>query len=298
MRRILFFLLIVPLFVACKSNEEKIQDLIREQMFQTLYDYKSYEPIDMSDITEEIHSLYNDSAIIMLVKEHTEGEKMVGHAFKNKVEDIFYEVLNSRRNVLFLTGELDQPFGYSVIHRFRAKNKGGVYNIYTKKYLIDKNLERIIWEYTIDEEDKVKKNVAHFINRWNEALLSKQINMDFLEENKKKDGVITTESGLQYKIIRQGKGAIPTEMSKVKVDYLGKLIDGKEFDSSYKRKFPAVFRLDQVIKGWTEALTMMPVGSKWEIYIPQELGYGSRSSGKIKAYSTLIFEIELLGIEK
>jgi len=298
MRKILFLFLFVPFFVSCTSNEEKIQDLIREQMFQTLYDYKSYEPIETSNMTEEIHSLYNDSAIIMLVKEHTEGEKKVGHTFKNKVEDIFYEVLSSRRNVLFLIGELDQPFGYSVIHKFRAKNKGGVYNIYTKKYLIDKKLKRIIWEYTIDEEDKVKRNVAYFINRWNEAMLSKQINMDFLEENKKKDGVITTESGLQYKIIRQGKGAIPTDMSKVKVNYIGKLIDGKEFDSSYKRKYPAVFRADQVIKGWTEALTMMPVGSKWEIYIPQELGYGSRSLDKIKPYSTLIFEIELLSIEK
>ena len=120
----------------------------------------------------------------------------------------------------------------------------------------------------------------------------------FLAENKTKEGVKTTESGLQYKVITEGKGEIPADTCKVKVNYNGTLIDGTEFDSSYKRNEPATFRANQVIKGWTEALTMMPVGSKWELYIPQELAYGSRESGQIKPFSTLIFEVELVGIEK
>lgn len=121
----------------------------------------------------------------------------------------------------------------------------------------------------------------------------------FLAENKTKEGVVTLPSGLQYKVITEGKGAIPADTCKVKVNYKGTLIDGTEFDSSYKRKEPATFRANQVIKGWTEALTMMPVGSKWELYIPQELAYGSRETGgNIKPFSTLIFEVELLGIEK
>ena len=120
----------------------------------------------------------------------------------------------------------------------------------------------------------------------------------FLEENKTKEGVQTTESGLQYKVIKEGKGAIPTETSTVKVNYKGTLIDGTEFDSSYKRNAPATFKANQVIKGWTEALTMMPVGSKWELYIPQELAYGSRNAGQIKPFSTLIFEVELIEVEK
>lgn len=120
----------------------------------------------------------------------------------------------------------------------------------------------------------------------------------FLAENAKKEGVKTTESGLQYKIIKAGKGEIPTADSKVKVHYKGTLIDGTEFDSSYERKEPTTFRANQVIKGWTEALTMMPVGSKWELYIPQELAYGLRETGKIKPFSALVFEVELLGIEK
>lgn len=121
----------------------------------------------------------------------------------------------------------------------------------------------------------------------------------FLAENKTKEGVVTTESGLQYKIITKGTGEIPADTCKVKVNYKGTLIDGTEFDSSYKRNEPATFRANQVIKGWTEALTMMPVGSKWELYIPQELAYGSRETGgQIKPFSTLIFEVELVGIEK
>jgi FKBP-type peptidyl-prolyl cis-trans isomerase FklB len=121
----------------------------------------------------------------------------------------------------------------------------------------------------------------------------------FLAENKTKEGVITTESGLQYKVIKEGKGEIPTKESTVKVHYKGTLIDGTEFDSSYKREEPTSFRADRVIAGWTEALTMMPVGSKWELYIPQELAYGVRGAGEqIKPFSALIFEVELLEIEK
>ena len=126
----------------------------------------------------------------------------------------------------------------------------------------------------------------------------------FLAENATKEGVKTTESGLQYKVIKEGQGEIPTKSSTVKVHYKGTLIDGTEFDSSYNRKDkdgnaqPTTFRADQVIAGWTEALTMMPVGSKWELYIPQELAYGVRDAGKIKPFSALIFEVELLEIEK
>ena len=127
----------------------------------------------------------------------------------------------------------------------------------------------------------------------------------FLAENKAKEGVVTTESGLQYKILTKGTGEIPADTSYVQVNYKGTLIDGTEFDSSYTRKDkdgksqPATFRANQVIKGWTEALTMMPVGSKWELYIPYDLAYGSRATGAdIKPFSTLIFEVELVGIGK
>ena len=119
----------------------------------------------------------------------------------------------------------------------------------------------------------------------------------FLAENAKKDGVITLPSGLQYKVLTQGTGAVPTTSDKVKVHYEGRLIDGTVFDASRKHgDEPTEFRPTDVIKGWTEALTMMPVGSKWQVYIPFELAYGSRDAGQIKPYSALIFDIELVGI--
>ncbi len=120
----------------------------------------------------------------------------------------------------------------------------------------------------------------------------------FLAENAKKEGVVTTPSGLQYKILTKGTGPIPTASQEVKVKYEGKLLDGTVFDSSYKRSDPITkFRCNQVIKGWTEALTMMPVGSTWELYIPYELAYGEHDQGKIKPFSMLIFKVELIGIE-
>ena len=120
----------------------------------------------------------------------------------------------------------------------------------------------------------------------------------FLAENKKKADVITTESGLQYKIITGGTGTIPNERTKVKVNYWGTLVDGTEFDNSYKRNEPSSFYITQVIKGWTEALKMMPLGSKWELYIPQELAYGYTGSlPSVPPYMALIYEIELVGIE-
>lgn len=121
----------------------------------------------------------------------------------------------------------------------------------------------------------------------------------FLAENAKKEGVIVTPSGLQYKVLKQGDGQVPQVSDKVKVHYEGRLIDGTVFDASSKHGTePATFQPNQVIKGWTEALTMMPVGSKWQLYIPQELGYGARQAGQIPPYSTLIFDVELVEIEK
>lgn len=120
----------------------------------------------------------------------------------------------------------------------------------------------------------------------------------FLAENKTKEGVQTTASGLQYKVIKMGDGPKPTSSDRVKCHYKGTLIDGKQFDSSIDRGEPAVFPVTGVIAGWTEVLQMMPVGSKWQVFIPSELGYGERGAGEdIGPNATLIFEIELLGIE-
>ena len=118
----------------------------------------------------------------------------------------------------------------------------------------------------------------------------------FLAANKKKPGVVTLPSGVQYKVIKEGNGPMPKDTSMVKVQYEGKTIDGNVFDSSYKRGEPVSLRANQVIKGWTEALVHMPVGSVWEVYIPQNLDYGEREQGQIKPFSVLIFKIELVSL--
>jgi FKBP-type peptidyl-prolyl cis-trans isomerase FklB len=121
----------------------------------------------------------------------------------------------------------------------------------------------------------------------------------FLEENKKKEGVKTLPSGLQYKVLTEGSGKAPKADDTVTVNYRGTLIDGTEFDSSYKRGQPATFKVNGVIKGWTEALQLMKEGSKWQLFIPPDLGYGERGAGRnIPPNSTLIFEVELISVKQ
>lgn len=122
-------------------------------------------------------------------------------------------------------------------------------------------------------------------------------NADFLSKNKREPGVITSKSGLQYKILKEGTGATPSDTSQVEVNYEGRLIDGTVFDSSYKRGQSATFGCNQVIKGWTEALTMMKEGDVWELYIPYNLAYGERGNQSIPPYATLIFKVELIKVK-
>ena len=131
-----------------------------------------------------------------------------------------------------------------------------------------------------------------------EAEKTKEEGAKFLAENKSKEGVFTTESGLQYKVITEGTGPKPTATDNVKVHYTGTLLDGTTFDSSVERGEPAEFELDGVIKGWTEGILIMPVGSKYIFWVPSELAYGERGNRGIKPNSTLKFEVELLEIVK
>lgn len=147
----------------------------------------------------------------------------------------------------------------------------------------------------IDESNKI---IGEYFNKKQDAK-NERLAIDskiFLEQNKQKDGVITTESGLQYLILSEGKGNNPTLNDNVTVHYHGTLIDGTIFDSSVDRKQPATFPLNGVIPGWQEALQMMSVGSKWKVFIPSELAYGESGAGAIGPNSTLIFEVELLSI--
>jgi FKBP-type peptidyl-prolyl cis-trans isomerase FklB len=178
--------------------------------------------------------------------------------------------------------------------------------IVAKAMLDGKNKKAIL------TDESAKGIIMKFINRRESEKAAKkaeadkilykdwiQKNEDFLAKNKEKQGITITPSGLQYEVIKMGNGPKPTSENTVKVNYTGTLIDGTEFDSSIKRKEPAQFPVGNIIPGWKEALQLMPVGSKFKVYIPQNLAYGATGAGEqIKPYSTLVFEIELLEIVK
>lgn len=148
-------------------------------------------------------------------------------------------------------------------------------------------------------EDECNMNIQQKLQEFMTKKISgvKEVGQKFLEENKKRPGVITLPDGMQYEIVTKGTGPIPKATDTVKANYIGTLIDGKEFDNSYKRGQALVIPVSGVIRGWTEALQLMPVGSKWKLYIPSDLAYGDRGAGgAIPGGATLIFTIELLDI--
>ena len=154
---------------------------------------------------------------------------------------------------------------------------------------------------TVDSAQQVAQEMMRTIKAKNlekEFGPNKKAGEKFLADNAKKEDVKKLPSGVQYKILKEGTGIVPKDTSRVKVHYEGKTLEGKVFDSSYKRGQPAEFRANQVIKGWSEALQNMPAGSTWEVYIPQELAYGERQQGAdIKPFSMLIFKIELIEVD-
>ncbi len=167
--------------------------------------------------------------------------------------------------------------------------------------IISAGLKAAAKESAFFTSDEANQFIREYMMKLEERLVveNREKGIKFLEENKSADGIVVTESGLQYRITEQGDGALPSREDKVKVHYSGFLLDGTPFDSSKERGEPVVFGVTKVIKGWTEVLMLMPVGSNYEVFIPSELAYGDRATGEhIKPGSVLVFEIELLGIEE
>jgi FKBP-type peptidyl-prolyl cis-trans isomerase FklB len=160
------------------------------------------------------------------------------------------------------------------------------------KTLLSEEEERTLLTQLQNDVRKKQQDLAQLAGEAN-----KKQGLAFLEANKTKEGVVALPSGLQYKVLQEGTGPKPTATDTVVCNYRGTLVDNTEFDSSYKRGQPATFPVSGVIKGWTEALQLMPVGSKWQLFIPAELAYGDRAPAQIGPGSTLIFDVELLSIQ-
>jgi len=205
-------------------------------------------------------------------------------SFKNEVDSVSY--LLGVAIATNITNDLKEGNTDLILKGMKDKLKGNT-------ELITDPTNQLLNSY-FQKKQHVKKQQDEQLGQ-----LAKAEGEKFLQENKKNKKVKVTPSGLQYEILKEGKGEKPTETSQVKVHYHGTTIDGKVFDSSVDRGEPIVFGLNQVIKGWTEGVQLMPIGSKFKFYIPQELAYGENApSPAIKPYSTLIFEVELIGIEK
>ena len=206
-------------------------------------------------------------------------------------------------NITDKSPELEQV-GYSLGYLIGSNNKNdipdlnieafehGIRDAYSgdekKRALTQEQMEKVLMEYQKKREAEITKEVEA------KAKANKEAGEKFLAENEKKEGVQKTASGLQYKVITEGTGAKPKATDTVTVHYEGKLIDGKVFDSSYERGEPVSFRLNEVIKGWTEGVQLMNTGSKYELYIPSDLAYGETGNPNIEPNSVLIFTVELL----
>lgn len=220
----------------------------------------------------------------MTVSSYAQTKKPVHHSAVKKVA------------ALTSTDSLSYAIGVQVAEYYKTQGVEKVNEEYIKKAFNDvyNNKKLIISEDACNMD--IQQKLQEFMTK--KASAVKEEGEKFLAENKKRPGVITLPDGLQYEIITKGTGPIPTGTDTVVINYSGALINGQEFDNSYKRGQPLTYPVARFIRGWTEALEMMPVGSKWKLYVPSDLGYGDRGAGTaIPGGSTLIFEIELLKIE-
>ncbi len=244
--------------------------------------------------------------LVIACNEQCQAENSIKASSKNLKNTVITDKTNTQTldsGLVFKT--LDERFSYAygidTIKRFRQEG------IELKIPALIKGLQDAF--NGIDEKMssgevamtmEIYQKVHHKKKEAEKAILAeknKKEGDDFLAINAKNEGVIVTNSGLQYKVITKGKGAIPTREHEVTVHYRGTFIDGSEFDSSYKRGEPATFKVKQVIEGWSEALKIMPEGSKWELYIPTEIAYGEKGSGAaVGPNATLIFEVDLIKV--
>ncbi|MEN9919649.1 MAG: hypothetical protein RL662_2085 [Bacteroidota bacterium] len=215
---------------------------------------------------------------------------------KNKDNDAYYSGLQIGGQIKQMSETFEkQVLADSSVQMNKSAFLSGLLSAVKNEKLVVENAGNLVNARAMANQDKVMKKQEEELKKQHADKV--EAGAKFLAENKTKDGIVTLPSGVQYKIVKEGKGETPTAANRVKVNYKGTLTDGTVFDTN-AGKDPVTFGVTEVIKGWTEVLQLMPVGSKWIVYIPYDLAYGAQQAGSIPPFSTLIFEVELLGLEK
>ena len=326
MKRGLIVIMLPFMIVSCANEEQKMQKVIKEYLYSTLDDYKSYEPIAFSpsdscysDWTMDpqlpiIENNYKKmSHIVDSLTIERDRKASLGYSIETILDDInefataayYTKVVYPSKKDSIKNHFVSEFIGYGINHVFRSNNRLGGTQRHNLQFIIDPTKTTVIGVRDIDAGEEIT-NHHKVLNKYEleekerQELLSKYPNnkergIRFLEEIKQTDGVFVTESGLQYRVITEGKGRSPKADSKVVCKYVVKDIDGNVLDSTDEE--PASFKPRYVIEGFAEALMLMNPGSKYEVYVPYELAYGEKGTSSIPPYSALIFEIELIGVE-
>lgn len=294
MKKILLLALVIMASASfCQANTGGKKDKKKKQVAVV-------EPVKLSSASDSLSyamGMYATEGLIPYLTKQLE----VDTAYMSKFIEGFKASIDAQQNKKELTAfaagiQIAKMVEDRMIPQAKQQLGGAVDSIYTEKFY-QGFLASLEKDSTLFNTQSAQKYVIDTEEAHNKKLAKE--GEEFLATNATKEGVKTTPSGLQYKVLQEGHGDIATKDDEVEVKYEGKLIDGTIFDSSYKRNPQTTkFRPTQVIKGWTEALTMMPEGSVWELYIPQNLAYGERKTGQIPPYSTLIFKVELIKVIK
>ncbi len=322
---LLFFCLII---LSCSSEEQKMQKIIKGYLYKTLDDYKSYEPIEfqpsdslfsdwtmdpMLPVLEALNEKYShqkDSLKREMDRKRAYGysaESILSSDWNDYVEATFFTTMRYKSIRDSIKNHFVSEFiGFGIDHSFRAKNRLGATIRNNYQFIIDPSKTAVIEVRDIDEGEAIR-NYAKILNKdeldelKHQEMLKKYPNYKergeaFLEQNKNKEGVVVTPSGLQYRVVKEGVGKKPRQESEVEIKYILKTFEGEIIDNAQDEGVN--FKIRYITEGFAEALKLMSPGAVYEVFIPYELGYGDKGYGNFPPYCVTIAEIELLKIVK
>ena len=325
LNRLFIIIFVCSFAVSCVSDEKKMQKLIKEYLYENLDDYKSYEPIEFQP-SDSLFSDWTMDSMLPVLDEYYEKYSRLADSLQRErrlksalgystseimetvpeyLEATFFTKITYKHLRDSIRDHFESRFiGYGIDHSFRAKNRLGGTEKREYQFIINPSKTRVIDVRDIEKGEAIT-NYSKIWNKYeleeikHKEMLEKYQNYKergeaFLEQNKQTEGVITTPSGLQYRVIQEGAGRKPREKSRVEVKYIMKTFDGQVLDDV--RDKTVSLGLAYILKGFSEALMLMNTGAKYEIFIPYELGYGEKETNNVPPYCVLVAEVELVKI--